>query len=126
MLREARARDSEIKRGRVLKTLEEMTAAGEKITFRWLASRPIAHVAAEAGVSRRYLTKCDAVAFRRLLTGSSVPAATAARRALVPLLQEIDFVGRAERGQRIHDHRVEAPCIDAGGRRALRVTDRAA
>ncbi|WP_433381428.1 DUF6262 family protein [Streptosporangium sp. CA-115845] len=37
VLREARARDSEIKRGRVLKTLEEMSEAGEKITFLKLA-----------------------------------------------------------------------------------------
>jgi hypothetical protein len=37
VLREARARDSEIKRGRVLKTLDEMAAAGEKITFLSLA-----------------------------------------------------------------------------------------
>jgi hypothetical protein len=37
VLREARARDSEIKRGRVLKTLDEMAAAGEQITFLRLA-----------------------------------------------------------------------------------------
>ncbi|MET9358166.1 DUF6262 family protein [Streptomyces sp. NPDC006617] len=37
VLREARARDSEIKRSRVLKTLDEMAAAGEKITFLGLA-----------------------------------------------------------------------------------------
>ncbi|WP_405559892.1 TniQ family protein [Streptomyces sp. NBC_01180] len=37
VLREARARDSEIKRGRVLKVLDEMAAAGEKITFLGLA-----------------------------------------------------------------------------------------
>ena len=37
MLREARARDSEVKRTRVLKTLNEMVAAGEKITFTRLA-----------------------------------------------------------------------------------------
>ncbi|WP_240439425.1 TniQ family protein [Streptomyces europaeiscabiei] len=36
-LREARTRDSEIKRGRVLKTLDEMVAAGVKITFLGLA-----------------------------------------------------------------------------------------
>ncbi|KUL21383.1 DUF6262 family protein [Streptomyces regalis] len=37
VLRETRKRDSEIKRGRVLKTLDEMAAAGEKITFLGLA-----------------------------------------------------------------------------------------
>lgn len=37
VLRETRKRDSEIKRGRVLKALDEMVAAGEKITFLGLA-----------------------------------------------------------------------------------------
>jgi hypothetical protein len=37
VLREARARDSEIKRSRVLKTLEQMATTGEKITFLRLA-----------------------------------------------------------------------------------------
>lgn len=37
VLREARARDSEVKRARVLAALDEMAAAGEKITFRGLA-----------------------------------------------------------------------------------------
>ncbi|WP_406315300.1 DUF6262 family protein [Streptosporangium sp. NBC_01639] len=37
VLREARARDSEIKRGRVLKALKEMFEAEEKITFLKLA-----------------------------------------------------------------------------------------
>ncbi|MFE5189921.1 DUF6262 family protein [Streptomyces sp. NPDC056628] len=37
VLREARARDSEVKRARVLKTLNEMAATGERITFLGLA-----------------------------------------------------------------------------------------
>jgi hypothetical protein len=37
VLREARARESETKRARVLKTLDEMAATGEKITFLALA-----------------------------------------------------------------------------------------
>jgi hypothetical protein len=37
VLREARARDSEVKRARVLKTLNESVATGEEITFLRLA-----------------------------------------------------------------------------------------